>query len=95
LRSREHDVDRIITDPLRYKLEKLNGYTFFLNGFRVDAVLDGRDLGKEFASLIINRTNVFRGAYLELETLPEYQRLLEMFAHNEKPFKGMLRVSTG
>jgi hypothetical protein len=94
LRSRDHDVDRIITDPIRSKLERLNGYTFFLNGFRVQAVVDGRELGKELDSLMINRTNVFRGVYLEFETLPEYQRLLELFAENQKPLKGLTREPT-
>ena len=44
LRSRDHDVSRIITDPVRFKLEKLNAYTFFLNGLRIHAVLDGREV---------------------------------------------------
>jgi hypothetical protein len=87
LRSPNHDVDRIITDPIRFKLEKLNAYTFFLGGFRVHAVLDGKELGPEFDALIINRTNVFCGSYLEFETLPEFRRFLEMFAANDKPIK--------
>jgi hypothetical protein len=84
LRSRDHAVSRIITDPVRFKLEKLNAYTFFLNGFRVHAVLDGRELESYFDALIINRTNVFRGTYLEFETLPEFKWLSAAFSTGNK-----------
>jgi hypothetical protein len=87
LRSPDHDVDRIITDPIRFKLERLNAYTFFLGGFRVHAVLDGQKLGPEFDTLIINRTNVFRGIYLDLESLPEFGKLVEIFSSNDMPIK--------
>jgi hypothetical protein len=87
LRSRRHDVDRIIIDPVRFKFEKLNAYSFLLAGFRVLAVLDGRELGPEFDALIMNRTNVFRGTYLEFETLPEFKWLLSAFAANDMPLK--------
>ena len=83
LRSRGHDVGRIIIDPVRFKFEKLNAYSFVLAGFRVLAVLDGQELGSEFDALIMNRTNVFRGTYLEFEALPEFRWLLSAFAANE------------
>jgi hypothetical protein len=85
LRSSKHDVNRIITDPTRFKFEKLNAYSFLLGGFRVLAILDGQELGSEFDELIINRTNVFRGAYLNFEALPEFKRLVELFAASDKP----------
>jgi hypothetical protein len=84
LRSANHDVNRIITDPIRFKLQKLNAYRFLLAGFQLDAILDGQELGPEFDVLIINRTKVFRGTYLEFETLPEFQRLTEIFTLNDK-----------
>jgi hypothetical protein len=87
LRSRDHDVDRIITDPVRFKLEGLNAYTFFLNGFRVHAVLDGQELQPYFDALIINRTNVFRGTYLEFEALPEFKWLSAAFSTSNMPAK--------
>jgi hypothetical protein len=87
LRSRDHDVSRIITDPLRFKLENLNGYTFFLNGFRIHAVLDGRELESYFDALIINRTNVFRGTYIEFERLEEFKWLSAAFLLATKPGK--------
>jgi len=83
LRSRLHDVDRIIIDPVRFKFEKLNAYSFVLAGFRMLAVLDGQELGSEFDALIMNRTNVFRGTYLEFEVLPEFRWLLSAFAANK------------
>jgi hypothetical protein len=80
LRSEKHDVDRIITDPIRFKFEGLNSYRFFLAGFRFLAVLDGQELEPHFDALIINRTEVFRGVFLKFEELPEFQRLGEMLA---------------
>jgi hypothetical protein len=82
LRSDKHDVDRIITDPIRFKFERLNSYSFFLAGFRFLAVLDGQELGSHFDALIINRTKVFRGVFLEFEDLPEFRRLREMLVRN-------------
>jgi hypothetical protein len=70
LRSDKHDVSRITTDPIRFKFEKLNAYSFLLGGFRVTAVLDGQELAPRFGSLIINRTKVFRGIYYEFDGSP-------------------------
>jgi hypothetical protein len=53
---------------------------FCLAGFRLLAVLDGRELGRHFDALIINRTKVFRGVFLKFEELPEFERLVEMLA---------------
>jgi hypothetical protein len=61
LHSDKHDVSKIITDPIRFKFERLNSYIFFLAGFRVLAVLDGRNLPSHFDALIINRTKVGGG----------------------------------
>jgi hypothetical protein len=79
LRSPVHDVNRIITDPVRFKFDGLNGYVFFLSGFRIHALLDGQKLATHFDALLINRTKVFRGTYLEFEDLPEFEWLSSVF----------------
>jgi hypothetical protein len=83
LRSDKHDVTRITTDPIRFKFEKLNAYSFLLAGFRVIAVLDGQELAPHFDSLIINRTGVFRGAYYQFDGSPEHLRMVAMIAANK------------
>jgi hypothetical protein len=80
VRSKTHDIKRIITDPIRFKFERLNSYSFILGGFRFTAVLDGQELPAHFDMLMVNRTNVFRGVVLEFEQLPEFARLREIFA---------------
>jgi hypothetical protein len=83
LRSDMHDVSRITTDPIRFRFEKLNAYSFLLGGFRVIAALDGQELAPHFDALIINRTKVFRGNYYEFDGSPEHLRLAEMVAADE------------
>jgi hypothetical protein len=78
LRSNKHDVNRITTDPIRFKFEKLNAYSFLLAGFRIIAVLDGQEVAPYFDGLIINRTKVFRGGYYEFDGSPENLILAEM-----------------
>jgi hypothetical protein len=78
LRSSVHDVTRIITDPIRFKFECLNAYSFLLGGFQITAVLDGQELAEHFSEFIINRTKVFRGFYYDFDGSPEHRRLTEM-----------------
>jgi hypothetical protein len=83
LRSNKHDVTRITTDPIRFKFEKLNAYSFLLCGFRIIAVLDGQELARHFDGLIINRTKVFRGSYYQFDGSPEHLKLVEMLTANK------------
>ncbi len=78
LRSEVHSATRSVTDPIRFRFESLNAYSFLLGGFRITAVLDGQDLAGHFAELIINRTKVFRGFYYDFDGSPEHRRLTEM-----------------
>src|SRR5450432_1749432 len=64
-RNRGDDVNGINIYPVRFTFDGLNAYSLVLSGFRIPAKLDKQMLKPEFEKLIINRTKVFRGLFLE------------------------------
>lgn len=95
LRSHVHDVTRITIDPIRFRFEKLNAYSFLLGGFRFIAVLDGQELPAHFDGLIINRTGVFRGSYYDFDGSPEQLKLTEMIVAGKNSVPAKMPASVG
>jgi hypothetical protein len=53
-------------------------------GFRILAKLDNQRLKSEWEPLIINRTMIFRGAFLEFEDCKEFEGLAEIVRNNDR-----------
>lgn len=83
-RSRYLDPSGINYYPVRWKFKGLNTYGMCLAGFRILAKLDNRRLASEWTPLIINRTMIFRGAFLEFEECNEFAGLAEIIRNNER-----------
>lgn len=82
--SRHMDVSGIYFHPVRNTFRGFNTYGFGIGGFRIITKVDNRRFPEGYSPMIINRSDSFRGIFIEFEKSSEFQSIVDIMKANDR-----------